>query len=65
MTVLHGRTLLDDDAGSSYWIPLLPQTDVVLVPGQTLPLSVSHSPTIQMIHRALEGNRIFGTVCVM
>ncbi|KAE8743794.1 hypothetical protein FOCC_FOCC009571 [Frankliniella occidentalis] len=66
--VLHGRTLLDDDEGSSYWLPLLPQIDVVLVPGQTLPLSVSnseHQHTLQMIKRALDGNKIFATICML
>ncbi|XP_052126292.1 protein cereblon isoform X2 [Frankliniella occidentalis] len=68
LTVLHGRTLLDDDEGSSYWLPLLPQIDVVLVPGQTLPLSVSnseHQHTLQMIKRALDGNKIFATICML
>ncbi|KAK3914097.1 Protein cereblon [Frankliniella fusca] len=68
LTVLHGRTLLDDDDGSSYWLPLLPQINVVLVPGQTLPLSVSsidYQPTVQMIQRALDGNKIFATVCML
>lgn len=65
LTVLHGRTLLDDDEGSSHWLPLLPHADVVLVPGQTLPLSVYHQPTVQMINRVLGGNRIFGAVCML
>lgn len=64
LTILHGRTLLDEDE-VAHWMPLLPQIDVVLVPGQTLPLSVFHLPTIQMINRVLEGNRIFATVCML
>lgn len=65
LAVLHGRTMLDEDAGISHWIPLYPQVDVVLVPGQTLPLAIFNTSTIQMIKQAMDGNRTFATICMI
>ncbi|XP_034232877.1 protein cereblon isoform X2 [Thrips palmi] len=63
LTVLYGRTVLDED--DSNWIPLYPQVDVVLVPGQTLPLAIFNASYIQMIRQVISGNRTFGTICML
>ncbi|GLH08848.1 Protein cereblon homolog [Gryllus bimaculatus] len=59
---LRGRTLLDDDSYQT--IPLLPEPGVVLVPGQTLPLTVFYPPTISMLRRTITTDHTFGVVCV-
>ncbi|XP_066999546.1 protein cereblon [Anabrus simplex] len=59
---LRGRTLLDD--GSYQTLPLLPEPGVVLVPGQTLPLTVFYPSTISMLRRTISTDRTFGVVCI-
>nr|CAD7463682.1 unnamed protein product [Timema tahoe] len=59
---LQGRTMLDDD--SIQTLALLPQPGVVLVPGQTLPLSVFYPPTVSMLRQSIATDRTFGVVCV-
>lgn len=59
---LRGRTMLDD--GSYQTLPLLPEPGVVLVPGQTLPLTVFYPPTISMLRRTISTDRTFGVVCI-
>ncbi|XP_063231995.1 protein cereblon isoform X2 [Bacillus rossius redtenbacheri] len=59
---LQGRTMLDDDSVQT--LPLLPQPGVVLVPGQTLPLSVFYPPAVSMLRRSVATDRTFGVVCV-
>ncbi|PSN56203.1 Protein cereblon [Blattella germanica] len=58
---LRGRTLLDDD--STQLLSLLPQPDVVLVPGQTLPLMVFYPPTVNMLRELVHNHGTFGVVC--
>nr|CAD7573474.1 unnamed protein product [Timema californicum] len=59
---LQGRTMLDDD--SIQTLALLPQPGVVLVPGQTLPLTVFYPPTVSMLRQSIATDRTFGVVCV-
>ncbi|XP_049791902.1 protein cereblon [Schistocerca nitens] len=59
---VRGRIVLDD--GSLQTIPILPQPGVVLVPGQTLPLTVFYPPTVSMLRRSINTDRIFGVICI-
>lgn len=59
---LRGRTLLDE--GIYMNLPLLIKQSVVLFPGQTLPLTVFDTETIQMLRQCITKNRIFGVVCL-
>lgn len=59
---VRGRTLLDDDSYQT--IPILPEPGVVLVPGQTLPLTVFYPPTISMLRKTISTDHTFGVVCV-
>lgn len=60
LEVLSGRTLLDD--GSYKDLELLPPTGVVLVPGQTLPLTVFETFTINMLRQCILNDRTFGVL---
>lgn len=59
---VRGRTIHEDDACVS--LPLLPLPNVVLVPGQTLPLHVFPNNTVAMIRRVLDEDKTFGIVTV-
>ena len=58
MEEVRGRTMLDED--SIIEIPVVVQEGLVCVPGQTLPLTISHPLIISMMRRVIEGNHIFG-----
>lgn len=46
------------------WLPILLELGVVLVPGQTLPLTVFYPPTIAMLREIICKDKTFGVVCV-
>lgn len=58
MEEVRGRTLLDED--SVIEMPVVVQEGLICVPGQTLPLTISHPHTTAMMRRVIEGNHIFG-----
>lgn len=60
MEVLSGRTFLED--GCIHNLLLLPPLGVVLVPGQTLPLTVSDRHTIAMLKHCVNNDRTFGVI---
>ncbi|XP_075228978.1 protein cereblon-like isoform X2 [Lycorma delicatula] len=60
MEVLSGRTFLEDNCYHS--LLLLPPSGVVLVPGQTLPLTVSDRHTIAMLRHCVNNDRTFGVI---
>lgn len=57
---LRGRTILDD--GIYMNLPLLVKQSVVLFPGQTLPMTVHGTETIDMLQKCIEKDRTFGVV---
>lgn len=59
---IGGRTFHDE--GSIIWLPILMELEVVLVPGQTLPLSVYYPPTVSMFRQIIAKDKTFGVVCV-
>lgn len=59
---LRGRTLLDE--GIYMNLPLLVKQSVVLFPGQTLPLTVFGTQTIEMLQQCIHKDRTFGVVCL-
>ncbi|XP_012267633.2 protein cereblon [Athalia rosae] len=59
---VRGRTILDD--GIYMNLPLLVKQSVVLFPGQTLPMTVRATQTIDMLQKCIEKNRTFGVVCL-
>uniref|UniRef100_A0A1B6E425 Protein cereblon n=2 Tax=Clastoptera arizonana TaxID=38151 RepID=A0A1B6E425_9HEMI len=61
LEVLRGRTLLED--GSKHDLDILYHTYVVLVPGQTLPLTVFDPTTINMFQRCISKDHTFGVLC--
>ncbi len=60
MEEVRGRVFLEED--SIVEIPVITQRGLICVPGQTLPLFVSHPHTVSMLRRVVEGNRTFGIV---
>lgn len=58
MEEVRGRTLLDE--GSCVDLPVIVQQNLICVPGQTLPLNVSHPHTISTLRQVIDGNRTFG-----
>lgn len=46
------------------WLPILLELGVVLVPGQTLPLTVFYHPTIAMLREVISKDKTFAVVCV-
>jgi cereblon len=58
MEEVRGRTLLDED--SIIEMPVVVQEGLICVPGQTLPLTISHPHIMAMMRRVIEGNHIFG-----
>lgn len=57
---LRGRTILDD--GIYINLPLLVNQSVVLFPGQTLPMTIYGTETIDMLQKCIEKDRTFGVV---
>ncbi|XP_070558131.1 protein cereblon-like isoform X2 [Ptychodera flava] len=55
-----GRTVLDDDSYMN--LPLLTLPNVVLIPGQTLPLHLFQPRLVAMMKHVLQSNRTFGLV---
>ncbi|CAN7998462.1 unnamed protein product [Ixodes hexagonus] len=60
MEDLTGRTVFEDD--TVHTIPVLTSHDVILVPGQILPLQIFRPLEISMMHRIIENDRTFGIV---
>lgn len=44
-------------------LPLLVEQSIVLFPGQTLPMAVFESRTIDMLDKCIQKDRTFGVVC--
>ncbi len=57
---MQGRTIHDDDSLIS--LPILSLNDVVLLPGQILPLFLFQPVAVSMIKRVLDKDRTFGYV---
>ena len=57
---LSGRIVLDET--STVNIPLLTIENVVLVPGQVLPLQLHHPSVVSMMKKLIEGQRTVGIV---
>ncbi|XP_033122255.1 protein cereblon-like isoform X2 [Anneissia japonica] len=55
-----GRTIHDDESYVS--LPLMPITNVVLIPGQTIPLQLIEPRAISMMRHVLQKDRTFGVV---
>ncbi|KAG8323202.1 hypothetical protein J6590_009849 [Homalodisca vitripennis] len=60
LEVVRGRTVLED--GAIVTLDMLQPADLVLVPGQTLPLTVFDPPTINMLRGCLRNDRTFGVL---
>lgn len=60
MEDLTGRTVFDEDSFQT--IPVLTSHDVILVPGQILPLQIFRPLEISMMHRIIENDRTFGII---
>ncbi|XP_071961670.1 protein cereblon-like [Antedon mediterranea] len=57
-----GRTIHDDE--SYVTLPLMPLNNVVLIPGQTIPLQLLDPRKISMMRHVLQKDRTFGVVSV-
>ena len=60
MEEVRGRTLLDEN--SIIEMPVVVQEGLICVPGQTLPLTISHPQIMAMMRQVIEGNHIFGSL---
>nr|DBA18447.1 TPA: hypothetical protein GDO54_016690 [Pyxicephalus adspersus] len=60
MEEFHGRTLHDDD--SCQQIPVLPHLQVMLIPGQTLPLHLSRPQEVSMVRGLIQRDRTFAVL---
>ncbi|XP_053576900.1 protein cereblon isoform X2 [Bombina bombina] len=60
MEEFHGRTLHDDD--SCHTIPVLPHMQVMLIPGQTLPLHLSRPQEVSMVRGLIQRDRTFAVL---
>ncbi|XP_041417639.1 protein cereblon isoform X2 [Xenopus laevis] len=60
MEEFHGRTLHDDD--SCQQIPVLPNLQVMLIPGQTLPLHLSRPQEVSMVRGLIQRDRTFAVL---
>ncbi|KAM4651178.1 protein cereblon isoform 2-T2 [Discoglossus pictus] len=60
MEEFHGRTLHDDD--SCHMIPVLPHVQVMLIPGQTLPLHLSRPQEVSMVRGLIQRDRTFAVL---
>ncbi|XP_015434882.1 PREDICTED: protein cereblon isoform X2 [Dufourea novaeangliae] len=59
---LRGRILFDD--GIYINLPLLVRESVILFPGQTLPMTINDTQTIDMLLKCLQNSRTLGVVCM-
>lgn len=57
---LSGRVVLDET--STVTLPLLTLQNVVLVPGQVLPLQLHHPTVVSMMKKLIDGQRTVGIV---
>ncbi|XP_043242048.1 protein cereblon-like [Amphibalanus amphitrite] len=57
---VSGRTVLEE--GSTLELPLLYDSAVMLIPGQTLPLTLFHPAAVAMVRRAIAHNKTFGFI---
>lgn len=60
MEEFHGRTVHDDD--SCQQIPVLPHLQVMLIPGQTLPLHLSRPQEVSMVRGLIQRDRTFAVL---
>ncbi|KAM8930518.1 protein cereblon [Pelodytes ibericus] len=60
MEEFHGRTLHDDD--SCQLIPVLPHIQMMLIPGQTLPLHLSRPQEVSMVRGLIQRDRTFAVL---
>ncbi|KAM4721659.1 protein cereblon [Rhinophrynus dorsalis] len=60
MEEFHGRTVHDDD--SCQLIPVLPHVQVMLIPGQTLPLHLSRPQEVSMVRGLIQRDRTFAVL---
>ena len=50
------------EEGSTVELPLLYDSAVMLIPGQTLPLTLFHPASVAMVRRAIQDNKTFGFI---
>ncbi|XP_063282725.1 protein cereblon isoform X2 [Pelobates fuscus] len=60
MEEFHGRTVHDDD--SCQTIPVLPHVQMMLIPGQTLPLNLSRPQEVSMVRGIIQRDRTFAVL---
>ncbi|XP_053325168.1 protein cereblon [Spea bombifrons] len=60
MEEFHGRTLHDDD--SCLMMPVLPHIQMMLIPGQTLPLHLSRPQEVSMVRGLIQRDRTFAVL---
>uniref|UniRef100_A0A8C5R5R2 Protein cereblon n=1 Tax=Leptobrachium leishanense TaxID=445787 RepID=A0A8C5R5R2_9ANUR len=60
MEEFHGRTVHDDD--SCQTIPVLPHLQMMLIPGQTLPLNLSRPQEVSMVRGIIQRDRTFAVL---
>lgn len=60
LEIVRGRTVLEEE--TLVRIDLLKTTDLILMPGQTLPLTAFDSPTINMLQNCIQNDRTFGVL---
>ncbi|XP_040214589.1 protein cereblon isoform X1 [Rana temporaria] len=60
MEEFHGRTVHDED--SCQQIPVLPHLQVMLIPGQTLPLHLSRPQEVSMVRGLIQRDRTFAVL---
>lgn len=58
MEEVRGRTIFDED--EIVELPVLVQEGLVCVPGQTLPLNISHPHIMAMMRNIIDSHRTFG-----
>lgn len=59
---VRGRTIHEDETVVS--LPLLYLPGVVLMPGQTLPLNLSHVRAVSMVRNIMDKDKTFGLITV-
>ena len=57
---LGGRTILDEDLIQD--LPIIARPGMILMPGQTLPMSFFHPTVIQLMKNLISGSKTFGVV---
>ena len=55
-----GRTILEEDIYTD--IPLISQPGIILMPGQTLPLTLFQPSVVSMMKRLVETTKTFGVI---